>query len=160
NFMLIDKFSVDENIMLGNEEHKMGIIDADTTAKGILELSERYGLKVDPYAKVENISVGQQQRAEILKALYGGADILILDEPTAVITPQEIDELMKIIRALADEGKAIILITNKLDEIKQAADRCTVIRRGKEIGLVVVAYISQQVTAYLMLERSFSFTVN
>src|SRR5699024_7216277 len=101
HFMLIDKFSVAENIMLGNEVHKMGFIDADTTAKGISELSERYGLKVDPYAKVEDISVGQQQRVEILKALYGGADILILDEPTAVLTPQEIDDLMKVIRSLA-----------------------------------------------------------
>ena len=159
HFMLIDKFSVAENIMLGNEEHKMGVIDADTTAKGILELSERYGLKVDPYAKVENISVGQQQRVEILKALYGGADILILDEPTAVLTPQEIDELMNIIRALADEGKAIILITHKLDEIKQAADRCTVIRRGKGIGTVDVADTSQQELADMMVGRSVSFTV-
>src|SRR5699024_11072572 len=112
-----------------------------------------------PYAKVENISVGQQQRVEILKALYGGADILILDEPTAVLTPQEIDELMKIIRALADEGKAIILITHKLDEIKQSADRCTVIRRGKVIGTVNVAEPSQQELVDMMVGRSVSFSV-
>ena len=108
HFMLIDKFTVAENIMLGNEEHKAGVIDTDSTAKGILELSERYGLKVDPHAKVRDISVGQQQRAEIIKVLYKGTDILILDEPTAVLTPQEIDDLMKVIRSLADEGKAII----------------------------------------------------
>lgn len=160
HFMLIDKFSVAENIMLGNEEHKMGLIDADTTAKGISELSERYGLKVDPYAKVEDISVGQQQRVEILKALYGGADILILDEPTAVLTPQEIDDLMKVIRSLADEGKAIILITHKLDEIKQAADRCTVIRRGQGIGTVDVVNTSQQQLADMMVGRSVSFSVD
>lgn len=159
HFMLIDKFSVAENIMLGNEEHSMGVIDVDTTAKGILELSERYGLKVDPYAKVEDISVGQQQRVEILKALYGGADILILDEPTAVLTPQEIEELIKIIRTLADEGKAIILITHKLDEIKQAADRCTVIRRGKGIGTVDVKNTTQQELADMMVGRSVSFSV-
>ncbi len=159
HFMLIDKFSVAENIMLGNEEHKMGVIDADTTAKGILDLSERYGLKVDPYAKVEDISVGQQQRAEILKVLYKGTDILILDEPTAVLTPQEIDDLMRVIRSLADEGKAIILITHKLDEIKQVADRCTVIRRGKGIGTVDVASTSQQELADMMVGREVSFTV-
>lgn len=160
HFMLIDKFSVAENIMLGNEEHKMGVIDRDTTAKGISELSDRYGLKVDPYAKVEDISVGQQQRAEILKVLYKGTDILILDEPTAVLTPQEIDDLMKVIRSLADEGKAIILITHKLDEIKQVADRCTVIRRGKGIGTVDVAETSQQQLADMMVGREVSFTVD
>ena len=159
HFMLIDKFSVAENIMLGNEEHRGGMIDTDSTAKGILELSERYGLKVDPYAKVRDISVGQQQRAEIIKVLYKGTDILILDEPTAVLTPQEIDDLMKVIRSLADEGKAIILITHKLDEIKQVADRCTVIRRGKGIGTVDVADTSQQQLADMMVGREVSFSV-
>src|SRR5699024_981962 len=159
HFMLIDKFSIAENIMLGHEEHKMGFIDINTTAKGILELSDRYGLKVDPHAIVEDISVGHQQRAEILKALYGGADILILDEPTAVLTPQEIDDLMSVIRSLADEGKAIILITHKLDEIKQVADRCTVIRRGKGIGTVEVADTSQQQLADMMVGREVSFNV-
>lgn len=159
HFMLIDKFSIAENIMLGHEEHKMGFIDINTTAKGILELSDRYGLKVDPHAIVEDISVGHQQRAEILKALYGGADILILDEPTAVLTPQEIDDLMNVIRSLADEGKAIILITHKLDEIKQVADRCTVIRRGKGIGTVEVADTSQQQLADMMVGREVSFNV-
>lgn len=160
HFMLIDKFSIAENIMLGHEQHKMGFIDVDTTAKEILKLSDRYGLKVDPYAKVEDVSVGHQQRAEILKALYGGADILILDEPTAVLTPQEIDDLMKVIRSLADEGKAIILITHKLDEIKQVADRCTVIRRGRGIGTVDVANTSSQELADMMVGREVSFTVD
>lgn len=160
HFMLIDKFSVAENIMLGKEQHKMGIIDEETTAKGILELSERYGLAVDPYAKVEDITVGAQQRAEIIKTLYKGTDILILDEPTAVLTPQEIDDLMKVIRSLADEGKAIILITHKLDEIMKVADRCTVIRRGQGIGTVNVAESSQQALADMMVGRSVSFSVD
>lgn len=160
HFMLIDKFTVAENIMLGHEEHKMGRIDTKTTAKAVEELSERYGLYVDPYAKVQDISVGQQQRVEILKALYGGADILILDEPTAVLTPQEIDELMKVIQALANEGKSIIIITHKLDEIKAAADRCTVIRRGRGIGTVDVATTTQQELADMMVGREVNFFVD
>lgn len=160
HFMLIDKFTVAENIMLGNEEHKMGIIDEKTTAEGVLALSEKYGLKVDPYAKVEDITVGQQQRVEILKALYRGANILILDEPTAVLTPQEIEDLMEVIQTLANEGKAIILITHKLDEIKQVADRCTVIRRGKGIGTVDVAITSQQQLADMMVGREVSFSID
>jgi ABC-type uncharacterized transport system ATPase subunit len=160
HFMLIDKFTVAENIMLGNEEHNMGFIDEKTTAERITELSDRYGLKVDPYAKVEDISVGQQQRVEILKVLYKGTDILILDEPTAVLTPQEIDDLMEVMRSLADEGKAIILITHKLDEIKQVADRCTVIRRGQGIGTVNVEETSQQELADMMVGRAVSFSVD
>ena len=159
HFMLINKFSVAENIMLGNEQHKAGIIDEDTTANAILELSERYGLAVDPYAKVEDITVGAQQRVEIIKTLYKGTDILILDEPTAVLTPQEIDDLMKVIRSLADEGKAIILITHKLDEIMKVADRCSVIRRGQYIGTVEVADSSEQGLADMMVGRSVNFTV-
>ena len=160
HFMLIDKFTVAENIMLGNEEHKMGLIDSKTTAEAVKELSDRYGLYVDPYSTIRDISVGQQQRVEILKALYGGADILILDEPTAVLTPQEIDELMKVIQALADEGKAIIIITHKLAEIKAAADRCTVIRRGKGIGTVDVKTTSEQELADMMVGREVSFSVD
>ncbi|MDN6161427.1 MAG: ABC transporter ATP-binding protein [Atopostipes sp.] len=160
HFMLIDKFTVAENIMLGNEQHKVGVIDAKTTANAVKELSDKYGLYVDPYSKVEDITVGQQQRVEILKALYSGADILILDEPTAVLTPQEIDELMKVMQALADEGKAIILITHKLDEIKLAADKCTVIRRGRGIGTVDVAETSQQELADMMVGREVNFMVD
>ena len=159
HFMLIDKFSVAENIMLGNEQHKMGVIDEKITAKGILELSDRYGLAVDPYAKVEDITVGAQQRAEIIKTLYKGTDILILDEPTAVLTPQEIDDLMKVIRSLADEGKAIILITHKLDEIMKVADTCSVIRRGQYIGSVDVPNSSEQELADMMVGRSVNFAV-
>ena len=160
HFMLIDKFTVAENIMLGNEEHNAGFIDEETTAKKITELSERYGLSVDPYARVEDISVGQQQRAEILKVLYKGTDILILDEPTAVLTPQEIIDLMEIMQSLAEEGKAIILITHKLDEIKQVADQCTVIRRGQGIGTVNVKETSEQELADMMVGRSVSFSVD
>ncbi|MDN6292424.1 MAG: ABC transporter ATP-binding protein [Tetragenococcus halophilus] len=160
HFMLIDKFTVAENIMLGNEEHKMGLIDSKTTAEAVKELSDRYGLYVDPYSIIRDISVGQQQRVEILKALYGGADILILDEPTAVLTPQEIDELMKVIQALAEEGKAIIIITHKLAEIKAAADRCTVIRRGKGIGTVDVKETSEQELADMMVGREVNFSVD
>lgn len=159
HFMLVDKFTVAENIMLGNEEHNFGYIDSETAVGRIRELSERYGLLVDPTALVEDISVGMQQRAEILKALYRGAEILILDEPTAVLTPQEIDELMEIIRSLADEGRSIIIITHKLDEIKAVADRCTVIRRGKGIGTVDVSVTSQQDLADMMVGRSVSFKV-
>jgi len=160
HFMLIDKFTVAENIMLGNETHNAGFIDEKTTAQRITELSDRYGLEVDPYAVVENVSVGQQQRAEILKVLYKGADILILDEPTAVLTPQQIDDLMDVMRSLAEEGKAIILITHKLGEIKQIADRCTVIRRGKGIGTVNVSETSEQELADMMVGRSVSFSID
>ena len=159
HFMLIGKFTIAENIMLGNEEQKFGFIEQKTAAKSISELSDRYGLRVDPYARVDDISVGQQQRAEILKVLYWGTDILILDEPTAVLTPQEIDDLMRVIRSLADEGKSIILITHKLDEIKQIADRCTVIRRGKSIGTVDVPDTNQQELADMMVGREVSFSV-
>lgn len=160
HFMLIEKFTVAENIMLGHEQHKAGVIDIKTTANEILELSDQYGLKVDPYAKIKDISVGHQQRVEILKALSGGADILILDEPTAVLTPQEIDDLMRVVRSLADEGKSIILITHKLDEIKLIADQCTVIRRGKGIGTVNVKESSQQDLADMMVGREVNFTVD
>lgn len=159
HFMLVDKFTVTENIMLGREEHHAGYIDSKTAEKRIKDLSDRYGLSVDPQAKVEDISVGMQQRAEILKALYKGSEILILDEPTAVLTPQEIDELMHIIRSLADEGRSIIIITHKLDEIKLVADRCTVIRRGKKTGTVDVKETSQQQLADMMVGRSVSFNV-
>lgn len=160
HFMLVDKFTVAENIMLGNEEHNFGYIDSQSAVKKIKELSDHYGLSVDPNARVENITVGMQQRAEILKALYQGAEILILDEPTAVLTPQEIDELMEIIHSLADEGRSIIIITHKLDEIMAVADRCTVIRRGQGIGTVDIANTNQQELADMMVGRSVSFAVD
>ena len=130
HFMLVDAFTVTENIILGNEVTKGINLDLKTAKKKILELSERYGLSVEPDALIRDISVGQQQRVEILKTLYRGADILIFDEPTAVLTPAEISELMQIMKNLIKEGKSIILITHKLDEIRAVADRITVIRRG------------------------------
>ena len=160
HFMLVDKFTVTENIMLGKEKHRFGFIDQDSAEKEVQELSDRYGLRVDPRARISDISVGMQQRAEILKTLYRGADILIFDEPTGVLTPQEIDELMGIMDSLVKEGKSIILITHKLDEIKRVADRCTVIRRGKSIDTVDVASTSQQELAEMMVGRSVSFKVD
>ena len=136
HFMLVDAFTVTENIILGNEVTKGINLDLKTAKKKILELSERYGLSVEPDALIRDISVGQQQRVEILKTLYRGADILIFDEPTAVLTPAEISELMQIMKNLIKEGKSIILITHKLDEIRAVADRITVIRRGKSIDTV------------------------
>lgn len=160
HFMLVDKFTIAENIMLGREEHNFGYIDKKTAENRIIELSDQYGLKVDPKAVIRDVSVGMQQRAEIIKALYGGSDILILDEPTAVLTPQEIDELMEIMRNMTKEGKSIIIITHKLDEIKQVADRCTVIRRGKSIDTVNVKDTTHQELADMMVGRSVNFTVD
>lgn len=158
HFMLINDFTVTENIILGNETSKMGILNKKKAEQVIRELSERYRLYVEPTAKVEDISVGMEQRIEILKTLYRGADILIFDEPTAVLTPQEIDELMAIMNELKKEGKSIILITHKLDEIKQVADRCTVIRKGKSIGTVDVATTSKQEMADMMVGRAVLFS--
>ena len=138
HFMLVEAFTVAENIILGSEITNKGVLDLKKANADILELSERYGLAVDPTAKVEDISVGAQQRVEILKTLYRGAEILIFDEPTAVLTPAEILELMDIMKTLVKEGKSIILITHKLDEIRAVADRVTVIRRGKSIETVSI----------------------
>ncbi|MGX7052346.1 ABC transporter ATP-binding protein [Leuconostoc palmae] len=157
HFMLIDAFTVTENIMLGSEITKGLSLDTKTAAKKIQELSEKYGLQVDPYAKISDISVGQQQRVEILKTLYRGADILIFDEPTAVLTPQEIGELITILHNLAKEGKSIVLITHKLDEIRAAADTVTVIRAGKSIETFPVAGVSSQELADMMVGREVSF---
>ena len=137
--MLVEAFTVAENIILGSEVTKSGgVLDMKKAVKEITELSQRYGLAVDPSAKVADISVGAQQRVEILKTLYRGADILIFDEPTAVLTPSEITELLNIMRTLVKEGKSIILITHKLDEIRAVSDRVTVIRRGKSIDTVTI----------------------
>lgn len=157
HFMLIDAFTVTENIILGSEVTKGLSLDTKSAAKKIKALSEKYGLQVDPYAKIADISVGQQQRVEILKTLYRGADILIFDEPTAVLTPQEIDELITILHNLAKEGKSIVLITHKLDEIRAAADTVTVIRAGQSIKTFPVAGVSSQELADLMVGREVSF---
>ncbi|HGR1572788.1 TPA: ABC transporter ATP-binding protein [Streptococcus pneumoniae] len=157
HFMLVEAFTVAENIILGSELTKNGVLDIAGASKEIKALSERYGLAVDPSAKVADISVGAQQRVEILKTLYRGTDILIFDEPTAVLTPSEIDELMAIMKNLVKEGKSIILITHKLDEIRAVSDRVTVIRRGKSIETVEIAGATNADLAEMMVGRSVSF---
>jgi len=157
HFMLVEAFTVAENIILGSELTKNGVLDIAGASKEIKALSERYGLAVDPSAKIADISVGAQQRVEILKTLYRGADILIFDEPTAVLTPSEIDELMAIMKNLVKEGKSIILITHKLDEIRAVSDRVTVIRRGKSIETVEIAGATNADLAEMMVGRSVSF---
>ncbi|MCM3765704.1 ABC transporter ATP-binding protein [Neobacillus niacini] len=157
HFMLVDTFSVTENIILGREITTGGRIDLKKAEREVREISERYGLAVDPQAKISDISVGMQQRVEILKTLYRGAEILIFDEPTAVLTPQEIKELIQIMRTLIKEGKSIILITHKLKEIMEVADRCTVIRKGKGIGTVNVSETNPNELASLMVGREVVF---
>ena len=162
HFKLVHNFTVTENIVLGIEPRKWGglLLDLESAAKRIASLSEKYGLNIDPYAKIEDISVGMQQRVEIMKMLYRNANILIFDEPTSVLTPQEIDDLMEIMRGLVKEGKSIIIITHKLKEIKAVANRCTVIRRGKYIGTVDVKSTSQGEMAKMMVGRNISFKVH
>ena len=157
HFMLVDTFTVTENIILGSEPTKGGQIDIEKAEQEVRGLSERYGLAVDPKAKIADISVGMQQRVEILKTLYRGADILIFDEPTAVLTPQEIQELIRIMKALVREGKSIILITHKLKEIMEVCDRVTVIRRGKGIGTLNVSETNPNELASLMVGREVHF---
>ncbi|WP_281658014.1 ABC transporter ATP-binding protein [Halobacillus sp. Cin3] len=158
HFMLVDTFTVTENIILGSEPKKGGTVDIKKAEKQVAELSEQYGLNVDPSAKIRDISVGMQQRVEILKTLYRGADILIFDEPTAVLTPQEIKELIEIMNNLVKEGKSIILITHKLKEIMEVCDRCTVIRKGRGIGTVDVSETTPDQLAALMVGRDVSFS--
>ena len=161
HFMLVEPFTVTENIILGMEPNKNGItVDIKKARKEVLTLSERYGMHVDPDAKIEDISVGMQQRVEILKVLYRGANILILDEPTASLTPQEIEELINIIHNLTADGKTVLLITHKLKEIKASADRCTIIRQGKYIGTVDVNAVSEHDLASMMVGREVQFVVD
>ncbi|WP_173916454.1 ABC transporter ATP-binding protein [Halobacillus sp. Marseille-Q1614] len=157
HFMLVDTFTVTENIVLGSEPQKGITVDIKKAEQEVAELSKRYGLNVDPKAKVRDISVGMQQRVEILKTLYRGAEILIFDEPTAVLTPQEIKELIDIMKSLVREGKSIILITHKLKEIMEVCDRCTVIRKGEGIGTVDVEETNPDHLASLMVGREVSF---
>lgn len=159
HFMLVEPFTVTENIILGNEPKQGTSIDIKSARKKVVEISERYGLAVDPDAKIEEISVGMQQRVEILKILYRGADILIFDEPTAVLTPQEIEELMDIMRNLVSEGKSIILITHKLKEIMAVSNIVTVIRRGRVIGSVITAETNPNELAAMMVGKEVSFEV-
>ncbi|MDP8269664.1 MAG: ABC transporter ATP-binding protein [Candidatus Tenebribacter davisii] len=160
HFMLIKPFTVAQNIILGREPtSKFSVLNMKKAIKDVKEISERYGLYVDPNAKIEDISVSMQQRVEILKALYRGAEILILDEPTAVLTPQEIVELIQIIKNLTKEGKSIILISHKLKEIIAAADFCLIIRRGKHIDTVVVSETDEKGLASKMVGREVIFNV-
>ena len=159
HFMLVPPFTVTENIVLGMEPVKGIKLDMAKARQDVKEISERYGLSIDPDAKIEDISVGMQQRVEILKALYRGAETLILDEPTASLTPQEITELIHIMHSLTADGKSIILITHKLKEIKASADYCTIIRLGKYIDTVKVSDVTENDLASLMVGRKVTFTV-
>ena len=181
HFKLVHNYTVTENIVLGREPRRsyltffgkargdetkvnpargrFSLLSMAAAEKKVKELSDRYGLSVDPRAKIEDITVGMQQRVEILKTLYSDSDIIIFDEPTAVLTPQEIDELMEIIRRLKSEGKTIILITHKLKEIKAVAEKCSVLRRGKYIGTVDVADVSEQELATMMVGRPVVFEI-
>jgi simple sugar transport system ATP-binding protein len=160
HFKLVEIFTVLDNIILGAEPNKMGFLQKAEARKKVLELSERYGLQVDPDAKIEDISVGMQQRVEILKMLYRDNDILIFDEPTAVLTPQEIDELMQIMRNFTKEGKSILFITHKLNEIMAVADRCTVLRKGKYMGTVDIKNTTKEELSRMMVGRDVKFEVD
>ena len=160
HFKLIDVFSVLDNIILGAEDTKLGFVSKKKARQKVTELSERYGLKVDLDAKIEDITVGMQQRVEILKMLYRDNEVLIFDEPTAVLTPQEIDELMKIMKGLAAEGKSILFITHKLNEIMAVADRCSVLRKGKYIGTVNTADTNQAELSRMMVGRDVQLVVD
>lgn len=160
HFMLVQPFTVTENIVLGMEPTKGLSLNLKAAREKVIELSEKYHMQVDPDAKIEDISVGMQQRVEILKVLYRGADILILDEPTASLTPQEINELMEIIGHLTADGKSIILITHKLKEIKASADSCTIIRQGKYINTVSVEDVNENDLAAMMVGRDVTFVVD
>ena len=160
HFMLIQPFTVAENIILGSETvRKWGVLDYQKAISQVRELSKKYGLEVDPDARISDISVGMQQRVEILKVLYRGAEILIFDEPTAVLTPQEIEEFTDIIKKFTEDQKTVIIITHKLREILDMADTCTVIRRGAKIGVVDVAETTEEELAKMMVGRSVNFKV-
>lgn len=159
HFKLVECFTVLDNIILGVEPNQLGFLKKAEARKKVLELSERYGLHIDPDAKIEDITVGMQQRTEILKMLYRDNEILIFDEPTAVLTPQEINELMQIMRNLAAEGKSILFISHKLAEIMAVADRCSVLRKGKYIGTVNIADTSIPELSAMMVGRNVNFHV-
>ena len=161
HFMLVDNFTVTQNIILGHETTKAGgVVDLKKAREEVMGIVKKYGLEVDPDAYISDISVGMQQRVEILKALYRGVDILILDEPTAVLTPQEIGDLIDIMHRLVDDGKTIIIITHKLKEIKASADYCSIIRRGKYIDTVEVAKVSQEELADMMVGHRVKLVVD
>jgi len=160
HFKLVDSFTVLDNIILGVEESKNGLLNYEHAIEKLTKLIDTYQLRVDLNALIKDITVGQQQRVEILKMLYRDSDILIFDEPTAVLTPQEIHELINIMKGFAKEGKTIVVITHKLNEIKAVADNCTVLRRGKVIGTVKVKDVTVEKMAEMMVGREISFTVD
>ena len=159
HFKLVECFSVLDNIIMGVEPTKHGFLQKKEAREKVMALSEKYGLQIDPDALVEDITVGMQQRTEILKMLYRDNEILIFDEPTAVLTPQEIDELMQIMKNLAKEGKSILFISHKLAEIMAVADRCTVLRKGKYIGTVETKNTTMEELSAMMVGRSVNFHV-
>ena len=159
HFKLVECFSVLDNIILGVEDTKNGFLQRDKARERVLELSQRYGLQVDPDAIIEDISVGMQQRTEILKMLYRDNEILIFDEPTAVLTPQEIEELLQIMKNLAAEGKSILFITHKLNEIMAVANRCSVLRKGKYIGTIDIEGCTKDDLSRMMVGRDVEFAV-
>lgn len=160
HFKLVHNFTVLENIVLGVETTRHGVMRVDEARRKVVKLSEQYGLRVDPDARISDITVGMQQRVEILKMLYRDNEILIFDEPTAVLTPQEITELMRIMRNLTQEGKSILFITHKLNEIKEVADRCTVLRKGRCIGTVEVADTTKEEMSEMMVGRKVEFVID
>ena len=160
HFKLVECFTVLDNIILGVEPNKFGFLQKKEARKRVIELSEKYKLKVDPDALISDISVGMQQRVEILKMLYRENDILIFDEPTAVLTPQEIEELLKIMKNLANDGKSILFITHKLNEIKEVADRVSILRKGKYMGTYNVSEKTVEELSELMVGRKVSLTVD
>ena len=159
HFKLVECFSVLDNIILGVEDTKAGLLQREHSRQKVMALSEKYGLHVNPDALIEDISVGMQQRTEILKMLYRDNEILIFDEPTAVLTPQEIEELLQIMKNLAAEGKSILFISHKLNEILAVADRCTVLRKGKYIGTVDIAACTKEDLSRMMVGRDVEFAV-
>ena len=160
HFKLVQCFTVLQNIILGVEDTKHGILQTDEARKKVMQLSEKYGLQVDPDALISDITVGMQQRTEILKMLYRDNEILIFDEPTAVLTPQEIEELMQIMKNLSKEGKSILFISHKLNEIMEVADRVTVLRRGKYVGTVNVRDTTKEELSSMMVGRDVQLVVD
>jgi simple sugar transport system ATP-binding protein len=160
HFMLVETLTVTENIILGNEPARAGVIDYKQARKKVKDISEKYHLAIDPDEMIENLSVGLQQRVEILKALYREAKILILDEPTAVLTPHEVDELFVVIRELRNKGVSIIIITHKLEEVKEISDRVYTLRRGKLVGECITKEVTKEDLANLMVGREVVLTVS
>ena len=160
HFKLVHNFTVLENVILGVETTQKGLLKMDEARKKVVSLSEKYGLKIDPDALISDITVGMQQRVEILKMLYRDNEILIFDEPTAVLTPQEIDELIKVMKNLAAEGKSILFITHKLNEIKEAANRCTVLRKGRYVGTIDVASTTKEEMSEMMVGRKVNLQID